>query len=60
MRQRPGDQVGEYGFDDGVAAVGDIGVGNGFGGVGRRSLAHAGCTVAAEAGSWISGCRSRA
>lgn len=26
----------------------------------RRSLAHAGCTVAAAAGSWISGCRSRA
>ena len=31
VRQRAVDQVGEDGFDDGVAAVGDVGLGDGLG-----------------------------
>jgi hypothetical protein len=32
------DEVGEGGFDDGVAAVGDIGVGGRLGGVGEERV----------------------
>ena len=38
VRQRPVDEVGEHGFDDGVAAVGDVGVGDRFGGVGEERV----------------------
>ena len=36
MRQRPVDEVGEHGFDDGVAAVGDIGSRGRLHGVGEE------------------------
>ena len=38
MRQGAVDQVGEHGFDDGVAAVGDVGGGDGFVGVGEERV----------------------
>jgi hypothetical protein len=36
--QRSVDEVGEGGFDDGVAAVGDVGVGGRLGGVGEKRV----------------------
>src|SRR6185437_9999391 len=36
--QRSVDEIGEGGFDDGVVAVGEIGVGGGFGGVGEERV----------------------
>ena len=38
MRQRPVDQVGEHGFDDGVLAVGDVGLLDGQVGVGEERV----------------------
>src|ERR1700758_541192 len=38
MSQGAVDQVGEGGFDDGVAAVGEIGVGGRLGGVGEERV----------------------
>ena len=38
MSERPVDQVGEHGLDDRVATVGDIGVGDRFGGVGEERV----------------------
>ena len=35
VRERPVDEVGEHGLDDGVAAVGDVGLRRWFGGVGE-------------------------
>jgi hypothetical protein len=38
MRQRAVDEVGEHGLDDGVATVGDIGVGGRFLRVGEEGV----------------------
>ena len=38
MRQRAVDEVGEHGLDDGVATVGDIGVGGRFLSVGEEGV----------------------
>ncbi len=38
MRRRAVDQVGEHGFDDGMAAVSEIGVHDGFGRVGEERV----------------------
>jgi hypothetical protein len=38
VRQLSVDQVGEHGFDDDVAAMGDVGIGDRFGGVGEERV----------------------
>ena len=38
MRQRPVDQVGEHGLDDGVPTVGQVCVDGGFGAVGEERV----------------------
>lgn len=38
MGQGSVDEVGEHGFDDGVAAVGDVGLGGGQVGVGHKRV----------------------